>query len=162
MFFLAWRRRFWSPFMFDELNRIAESYQSELQVAKSRENSLRDSVTQATGVAASAGETQVQLRELERTRDTYKNLYQSFLTRYQEAIQQQSFPITAARIITTAEKPTKPSAPKRALVVAFAMFVGCAFGSGIAAFREFRDRFFRTGDDVRDVLDVESLGVMTT
>jgi succinoglycan biosynthesis transport protein ExoP len=82
--------------MFDELNRIAESYQSELQVAKSRENSLRDSVTQATGVAASAGETQVQLRELERTRDTYKNLYQSFLTRYQEAIQQQSFPITAA------------------------------------------------------------------
>ncbi|RUV37584.1 chromosome partitioning protein ParA, partial [Mesorhizobium sp. M1A.T.Ca.IN.004.03.1.1] len=25
---------------------------------------------------------------------------------------------------------------------------------------EFRDRFFRTGDDVKDMLDVESLGVM--
>jgi succinoglycan biosynthesis transport protein ExoP len=37
-------------------------------------------------VAAMAGETQVQLRELERTRDTYKNLYQSFLTRYQAAV----------------------------------------------------------------------------
>ena len=146
--------------MFDELNRIAESYQSELQVAQSREKSLRDSVDQATGVAATAGETQVQLRELERTRDTYKNLYQNFLTRYQEAIQQQSFPITAARIITIAETPTKPSAPKRSLVVAFAMFLGCAFGSGIGAFREFRDRFFRTGDDVKDMLDVESLGVM--
>ncbi|AIC28581.1 succinoglycan biosynthesis transport protein exoP [Rhizobium etli bv. mimosae str. IE4771] len=146
--------------MFDELNRIAESYQSELTVAQSREKSLRDSVDKATGVAATAGETQVQLRELERTRDTYKNLYQSFLARYQEAIQQQSFPITAARIITTAETPTKPSAPKRSLVIAFAMFLGCAFGSGIGAFREFRDRFFRTGDDVRDMLDVESLGVM--
>lgn len=146
--------------MFDELNRIAESYQSELTVAQSREKSLRDSVDKATGVAATAGETQVQLRELERTRDTYKNLYQSFLARYQEAIQQQSFPITAARIITTAETPTKPSAPKRSLVVAFAMFLGCAFGSGIGAFREFRDRFFRTGDDVKDMLDVESLGVM--
>ncbi|MBX4959592.1 polysaccharide biosynthesis tyrosine autokinase [Rhizobium lentis] len=146
--------------MFDELNRIAESYQSELTVAQSREKSLRDSVDKATGVAATAGETQVQLRELERTRDTYKNLYQSFLARYQEAIQQQSFPITAARIITTAETPTKPSAPKRSLVIAFAMFLGCAFGSGIGAFREFRDRFFRTGDDVRDMLDIESLGVM--
>ncbi|MBX5068954.1 polysaccharide biosynthesis tyrosine autokinase [Rhizobium lentis] len=146
--------------MFDELNRIAESYQSELTVAQSREKSLRDSVDKATGVAATAGETQVQLRELERTRDTYKNLYQSFLARYQEAIQQQSFPITAARIITTAETPTKPSAPKRSLVIAFAMFLGCAFGSGIGAFREFRDRFFRTGDDVKDMLDVESLGVM--
>ncbi|TLX13821.1 polysaccharide biosynthesis tyrosine autokinase [Rhizobium sp. MHM7A] len=146
--------------MFDELNRIAESYQSELTVAQSREKSLRDSVDKATGVAATAGETQGQLRELERTRDTYKNLYQSFLARYQEAIQQQSFPITAARIITTAETPTKPSAPKRSLVIAFAMFLGCAFGSGIGAFREFRDRFFRTGDDVRDMLDVESLGVM--
>ncbi len=150
----------YSRLMFEELNRIAESYQSELQVAQSRETSLRNSVDQATGVAAANGETQVQLRELERTRDTYKNLYQSFLQRYQEAIQQQSFPITAARIISAAQTPTAPSAPKRSLIIAFAAFLGCSVGAGIGAFREFRDRYFRNGDDVREMLDIEYLGIM--
>ncbi len=144
--------------MFEELNRIAESYQSELQVAESREKSLQASVSQATGVTTAAGETQVQLRELERTADTYRNLYQTFLARFQEATQQQSFPITDARIITRAQVPTAPSAPKKPLILALAMALGAAFGGGIGAFREFRDRFFRTGEQVRDVLSLEYIG----
>lgn len=144
--------------MFEELNRIAESYQSELQVAQTREKSLQDSVTQASSVTAAAGETQVQLRELERTADTYRNLYQTFLARFQEATQQQSFPITDARIITRAQVPTAPSAPKKPLILALAMALGAAFGGGIGAFREFRDRFFRTGEQVRDVLSLEYIG----
>jgi succinoglycan biosynthesis transport protein ExoP len=144
--------------MFEELNRIAESYQSELDVAKSREKSLAESVTQASGVSALAGETQVQLRELERTSETYKNLYQTFLQRYQEAIQQQSFPITEARIISRATPPQGPSHPRKSLVLALSLFLGCAVGGGIGAFREFRDRFFRIGEQVRDVLGVEYLG----
>lgn len=145
--------------MFEELNRIAESYQSDVQVAKSREDSLKKSVADATGVAASAGETQVQLRELERTSDSYKNLYQTFLTRYQEATQQQSFPITDARIITRSVKPSAPSAPKKPIVLAIAVILGAMVGGGIGAFREFRDRFFRTGEDVRSVLGLEFLGM---
>ncbi len=144
--------------MFEELNRIAESYQSELQVALSREKSLQDSVAQATGVSANAGETQVQLRELERTAETYRNLYQTFLQRFQEATQQQSFPITEARIITKGQVPTSPSAPKKPLVLALAMALGAVVGGGIGAFREFRDRFFRTGEQVREVLSLEYIG----
>ncbi len=145
--------------MFEELGRIAESYQSNLDVAKSRERSLTESVAQATGISASANETQVQLRELEREAETYKNLYQTFLQRYQEAIQQQSFPVTEARIISHAATPTRPSHPRKALVLAFSLVLGCCAGVGLAAFREFRDRFFRTGDQVRDVLGQEFLGI---
>lgn len=145
--------------MFEELGRIAASYQSNLDVAKSREKSLTDSVAQATGVSATANETQVQLRELEREAETYKNLYQTFLQRYQEAIQQQSFPVTEARIISQATKPDRPSHPRKALVLALALVLGCGAGVGLAAFREFRDRFFRTGDQVRDVLGQEFLGI---
>lgn len=144
--------------MFEELNRIAESYQSELQVAESREKSLQTSVSQATGVTAAAGETQVQLRELERTADTYRNLYQTFLTRFQEATQQQSFPITEARIISRAQVPLIPSAPKKPLILALALVLGAGFGGAVGAYREFRDRFFRTGEQVRDVLSLEYLG----
>lgn len=98
--------------LFAELSRIAESYRSDVDVAKSRENDLYNKVTQATSVSAAAGETQVELRELERTADAYRNLYQSFLSRFQEASQQQSFPVTEARVISRATVPKSPSYPK--------------------------------------------------
>jgi len=145
--------------MFEELGRIAESYRSELDVAISRENNLTESVAQATGISATASETQVQLRELEREAETYKNLYQTFLQRYQESVQQQSFPITEARIISRATAPTVPSYPRKLMVLALSLVLGCAAGAGIGALREFRDRFFRTGEQVRDVLGQEFLGI---
>jgi succinoglycan biosynthesis transport protein ExoP len=144
--------------MFGELRRIAESYQSELEVARSRERNITDGVSSATDVSVVANETQVQLRELERTSETYKNLYQTFLTRYQEATQGQSFPVTEARVISKAIPPTVPSSPRKALVLALSIILGGAVGTGIGAFRELRDRFFRTGDQVRDILGLEYLG----
>lgn len=145
--------------MFEEVNRIAESYKSDLDVAKAREKSLSDSVSQATGISATANETQVQLRELEREAETYKNLYQTFLQRYQEAVQQQSFPVTEARVITRASPPKSPSHPKKPLVLALFIVMGGAVGCGFGAFREIRDRYFRTGDQIRDTLKLEFLGM---
>jgi polysaccharide biosynthesis transport protein len=144
--------------MFEELGRIAESYRSDLQVAQAREASVRASVDAATGISAGANETQVQLRELEREAETYRNLYQTFLQRYQEAVQQQSFPITEARVITDAQVPGGPSKPRKGLSLALALVLGLAAGSGLGAYREFRDRFFRTADQVREELDLEFLG----
>lgn len=144
--------------LFAELSRIAESYRSDVDVARSRENDLYNKVTQATSVSAAAGETQVELRELERTADAYRNLYQSFLSRFQEASQQQSFPVTEARVISRATVPKSPSYPKKPLLMALFLVLGAGVGTGIGAFREFRDRFFRTGDQVRENVSLEYLG----
>ena len=102
--------RQYEKLMFDELGRIAESYKSDLVIAQSREQSLKSSLKGLVGTHASANETAVALRELEREAETYRTLYQSFLQRYQEALQQQSFPITEARIISSALPP-----PRRAI-----------------------------------------------
>ncbi len=147
--------------MFSELTRLADTYQGEYEVAQAREASLRESVAKATGVSSNANNLQVQLRELEREADTYRNLYQTFLQRYQEAIQQQSFPVTTARVITNAQPPLKPSQPRKLLVLALGAFLGCAGGAGIGAAREFRDRFFRTADQVSENLGLECLGLIT-
>ena len=145
--------------MFEELSRYQQSYKSEYDVAQARENALADNVEKARGESAIAGETGVQLRELERAADSYKNLYQTFLQRYQEAVQQQSFPITEARVITRPVKPDKPSYPRKALVISIFGLVGAAFGSAFGGLREMRDRFFRTGEQVRDELHLEFLGL---
>lgn len=145
--------------MFAELSRISESYKSDLDVAQAREKNLNDSVALATGVSATAGVTQVQLRELEREAETYKNLYQTFLQRYQEAIQQQSFPVTEARIIARAVPAIGPSYPKKPLTLALFFLFGVAAGCGVGAWREYRERFFRTGKQVQDYLGLEFLGL---
>ncbi len=145
--------------MFAELSRYEESYKSEYDVAQSRQNSLEESLTKSKGESALAGETGVQLRELLRAADSYKNLYQTFLQRYQEAVQQQSFPITQARVITRPTTPDKPSRPKKPLVIALFAVLGAAVGSAIGGFRELRDRFFRTAEQVRDELGLEFLGL---
>lgn len=144
--------------MFAELNRISESYKNELDVAQTRQNTLEQSLDKAKNESASAGESSVQLRELERSAETYKNLYQTFLQRYQEAIQQQSFPITEARIITRPVKPQRPSYPRKLMVLAIFAVFGAAAGSGVGAVRELRDRFFRTGEQIRDEINLEYLG----
>lgn len=144
--------------MFQEVSRIAQSYKSDLEVAEARERTLEASVAKATTVSNSASQTQVQLRELQREAETYKNMYQTFLQRYQEAMQQQSFPVTEARVISKAIPPKIPSKPNKPMLLALFMIMGAAAGGGIAMFREFRDRFFRTGEQVRDVLGLEFLG----
>jgi succinoglycan biosynthesis transport protein ExoP len=146
--------------MFDELGRIAEGYLSEVVIAKSREQSVRSSLQGLVGIHASANETAVALRELEREAETYRTLYQSFLQRYQEAVQQQSFPITEARVITNALVPLGPSHPKTAIILAVSLLLGGALGVALGAVRELRDRAYRTEEQVRDELGLEFLGML--
>lgn len=146
--------------IFDELGRIAESYRSEFKIEKSREQALGKELAALVGETASTNEVLVNLRELEREAETYKNLYQSFLQRFQETVQKQSFPITEARIITKARPPGTPSRPRKSLVMALALALGGIGGLGFGVLREFRDRGVRTGDQVRDRLGLEFLGLV--
>jgi len=146
--------------IFDELKRIAETYRSEGEVARAKELSLRNSLASLEDQSASTNQTLVQLRELERESDTYRMLYQNFLQRYQETVQQQSSPITEARVITSATPPGAASRPKRSLALAMSLVIGSLIGLAIAALREYRDRVFRTAAQVRDELGLEFLGIL--
>lgn len=146
--------------LFEELNRIGESYRSDLQIAQTRfeaaEKNLKDLMSQA----AINNQTLVELRELERTSDTYKTLYQTFLQRYQQAAQTQSFPIVNARVITEASVPLKPSAPKKPIIISLGLIAGLGLGVGFATLREMKDRSFRTGEQIAHKLGLEFLGLV--
>jgi polysaccharide biosynthesis transport protein len=148
--------------IYEELQRIAESYRSDAEVARQKEQSLSLSMSGLVGASAGTNETLVQLRELERESETYKNLYQTFMQRYQEAIQQQSFPVSEARVITAARPPLNASYPKRSLILALSLVMGAMVGAGLGALREYQDRVFRTASQVRDELGLEFLGLLQT
>ncbi|MGD0720281.1 MAG: GNVR domain-containing protein [Roseiarcus sp.] len=146
--------------IFEELQRIAETYRSEGQVARAKEESMNVSMSALISRSAGTNQTMVQLRELEREAETYRTLYQAFLQRYQETVQQQSYPTTEARVITEATPPTAPSYPKRSMTLSFSLIIGSLAGIGIGALREYRDRVFRVASQVRDELGLELLGML--
>jgi polysaccharide biosynthesis transport protein len=143
-----------------ELGSIARSYESDFEVAKARLEELNRNVNNLISVAVSANAKLVQLRELERSADTYKGLYDTFSQRYQQTIQQQSFPLSDARVVTSAAPPLQPSQPKPIITVVLSALLGALTGGAWGAVREYRDGSVRTGKDVREELGLRCLGLL--
>ena len=121
---------------------------------------LDKSMASLVSQKAVSNETLVSLRELEREADVFKNLYETFLQRYQDAIQRQSFPNSEARVITPASLPGAPSWPKGSIVLAFSALLGLLAGSAIGVYREAKDRVFRVAHQVRDELGLDLIGML--
>nr|WP_265519653.1 Wzz/FepE/Etk N-terminal domain-containing protein [Nitratireductor luteus] len=146
--------------IFRELEQLTESYRNEYTVARAREESLRGNVGTMADESSVTGRALVKLRELEQRSTTLANLYQTYLARYEEASQQRSLPIAKARVISEAENPVGPSSPKKTMVLALSLVLGLFAGGGTAALQEFRERFFRTGEDVKAALGLKFLGYL--
>jgi len=88
-----------------------------------------------TNPAPAKGYTET-LDELESTALTYRKMFESALQAFTEAEQRQSYPVSNARIISTAIKPISKSSPKRLRAIAIAGVAGILLGLGVALFRE--------------------------
>jgi succinoglycan biosynthesis transport protein ExoP len=146
--------------IFDELRRIAETFKSDVEIAKARESSIEKDLSDAVAQSQSTNQAQVALRELESSAQTYRALYDNFLQRYMEAIQQQSFPITEARLISQASRPLSKSSPNAALVLAISSTGGLLLAFGFAFLAEVSDRGFRTTDQVEKSLQTDCVAVL--
>src|SRR5207247_9166993 len=91
--------------IWDEITRIGESYKSELQIAKSQEEAIDKRMIDVFQKSGATRQAQVRLRELETGANTYRGIYETFLSRLTQSIQQQSFPATEARVVTEAYPP---------------------------------------------------------
>jgi succinoglycan biosynthesis transport protein ExoP len=143
-----------------ELGRIAETYKSEFEIATAREESVQKSLAQIVSESQTTNQAQIALRELESSAQTYRALYDNFLQRYMESVQQQSFPITEARVITQASRPGGKSSPKSTLVLALSIAGGMLLGIGLGVLRDISDRVFRTGRQVETLLQTDCIAVL--
>ena len=146
--------------IFDELKRLGETYKSDYEIAKQREGGVQKELAQAVSKAQETDTASVSLRELQSTAQTYKSLYDNFLQRYMESVQQQSFPITEARVISTASRPLQKSNPITLLVLAIASLGGMALGFGIGMLRDLSDRVFRTSEQVENLLQTACIALV--
>lgn len=144
----------------DEMGKIAQSYKSDYEISLTRETSIQKSLDSAVADSRITNRAQVPLRELESDAQTAHTMYDNFLQRYTEAVQEQSFPISEARLITPAAPPSTRSHPNTLIVLAVTAAGGMMVAFGAAVLREASDRTFRTGAQVEDVLHVNCIAML--
>ena len=144
----------------DEMRKIAESYESDYEIARTREASIRTSLDNVIGNSHGANLAQVKLRDLLSNAQTTKSEYENLLRHYNDAVQQQSFPISDAGVISPAEPPDQKSWPDPLIVLLASTAGGFLVACGISAAREDTHKVFRTGRQIADVLDANCLAIV--
>ena len=138
----------------DEIKQIAGTYRSDFEVAKQHADEVQKAYDAAVLQTQENNQAKVVLNDLKSKARTYRELYENFLQRYMESVQQQSFPITEARLISPALRPLEKSNPKTLLTLAISACAGIILGFAVGVFRDLWDRVFRTTEQAEKLLHV--------
>ncbi|MDH3664759.1 MAG: polysaccharide biosynthesis tyrosine autokinase, partial [Alphaproteobacteria bacterium] len=117
----------------DEVRRVVQDLENEVAVAQAREVELQSSLQGIQGQSSTVELAQVELRNLTREAETNRQLFETFLTRFREIVEQQELQEADARIMSAADVPSKPSSPRTKLVTMIA-FVGSLATGAILVF----------------------------
>jgi polysaccharide biosynthesis transport protein len=146
--------------IFDEVKRLAETYKSDFEIAKQREDNEKKELSRMVSQSQVSDSAQATVGQLESTAQSYKDLYTNFLQRYTESVQQQSFPISEARLISTASAPLGKSYPNVLMVASEACLLALMAGFGFGWLRDKSDGTFRTSESVEKALNLSCIALI--
>ena len=106
----------------DEIGRIEQQFKSEYELAKKREEELDKSLAKFVSQSTETNQAQITLFSLDAAAKGYRRLYDNFLQRHTESVQQQTFPVSEARQISAAS--AVKTGPKTALVGLVTLIAG--------------------------------------
>jgi polysaccharide biosynthesis transport protein len=135
-----------------ELKRMAETFKSDYLIAKQQQEAVERQLASAVSKSQTVSGAQVNLRELESAAQGSRTLYNLFQQRYLESMQQESFPVPEARVVSSAAIPTQSSSKSPFVVLAMATLGGMMLGGCLGLLRDTMDRVFRTGEQVETSL----------
>ena len=115
----------------DEVGRILVSLENEVDFARTRVNSLQNSLREAQGETSEQNKEAIQLRALEREAAANRALYQTFLNRFKETSTTQGMETSDARVVSYAEVPGWPSYPNRKKMLIQYVVVGFIAACGL-------------------------------
>jgi succinoglycan biosynthesis transport protein ExoP len=144
----------------DEVRRLAETSRSDFEVAKQRQQEIEKQLAVAVSQSRTTNSAELTMRELETSAKGYRSLYESFLQRYMGSVQQESFPISEARVISPASPPQGKSKPKSVLILALGILGGIALGTALGVLRDTMDRVFRTSSQLEAALHLPCLSLV--
>ncbi|MBC7635908.1 MAG: hypothetical protein H7251_09935 [Acetobacteraceae bacterium] len=143
-----------------ELARMTETYRGDFEVAQANLNEIQARLNEQVKATAQTNIERSELRSLQSSAQAYRNIYETFLQRFTQAMQNQSYPISDARVAAVAMAPLERSQPRAAIVLSVALALGVAFGILIAVIRDALDGTVRTVAQFRIASGMDCLGLI--
>jgi uncharacterized protein involved in exopolysaccharide biosynthesis/Mrp family chromosome partitioning ATPase len=118
--------------MRSEAERLARQLENDAKLADDRIDSLTKSLDQVKKLASRTNEQDVQLRALEREGKAQRDLLESYLAKYREAVARDNINAAPpeARIISRASPAIKPDYPKKVPIILIAAFAAFTLSAG--------------------------------
>jgi uncharacterized protein involved in exopolysaccharide biosynthesis/Mrp family chromosome partitioning ATPase len=115
-----------------EGERLARQLDNDAKLADDRIDSLTKSLDQVKKLASHTNEQDVQLRALEREGKAQRDLLESYLAKYREAVARENINAAPpeARVISRASPAIKPDYPKKVPIILIAAFAAFTLSAG--------------------------------
>jgi polysaccharide biosynthesis transport protein len=142
-----------------EIRKVASGIESELSVARGREQRLDSALQQLKSNLAQSNTADVQLRALEREVDANRSILEAFLARSEQLRSQMDSGAFQpdARIISKAVIPVEPSFPPVKIFLAIALVLATVIGLFLLFVVEQLERGFRDSSQVQQTTGVRTL-----
>ncbi len=143
------------------LRKVRNETEKELDALKEEEKTLRQSVATYQRRVDNAPHREQEIQELSRDYKTMKELYNTLLQRYQEALVAASMEHGQKgdqfRLLDQAIPSTRPAAPNRPRLLLIGLMLSCVLAGGAIGLIEHRDTSFHTVNELRTFTKVPVL-----
>src|SRR5437870_6827170 len=143
-----------------EIQNMVSAAQAEYKVAKAREDTLFNNVTQMRREGQDLNEKEIQYLALQRESETNQQLYDSIAKRMKETGVTGGLDANDVRVVEAATAPTAPIRPRKAWNLGLSIVVGLGLGLATAVAIEYFDTTVRNADDVERYLGLPVIGIV--
>ncbi|MEM7023024.1 MAG: polysaccharide biosynthesis tyrosine autokinase [Pseudomonadota bacterium] len=148
--------------MQEEVQRIISDLNNEVAVARARERELNSNMASLQGDAANVELAEIQLRDLTMEADANRELFATFLARFNEIIEQQELQEADASVPSPATVPLGPSHPMVKLVTMIGFAASMVLGVLLVFVVERWDTGygFRSAEEIQSALGLRALALV--
>ncbi|KQY26670.1 GumC family protein [Rhizobium sp. Root482] len=127
-----------------ETHQIIGSLRNEISVSQRQQAGLESSLQEMQDAMSKTSESLVHADQLDREASANRAIYESYLTRYKQTIEQDGIATAEARVISRAMRPTRPASPNFTLWMLIGAIAGTGAGMSLALLRHLTDRSVRS------------------
>ncbi len=144
--------------IFSEMERFTRTELSAFEISMRQEKTLEAKLNELLTVEKNNSIEQTQLAELEQKAETYQNILDDFIEKYENITQKEDFTLTSTRIISEAIRPETYAHPKSVLILSIMLVLGSAVAFVTVLYLASNDNTLKTAEEINAFLGLKNLG----
>ncbi len=141
-----------------EVQQIIDSLRNEISVTRRQQTAVEANLRQIQDSMSTANQALVHADQLDREAAANRAIYESYLTRYKQTIEQDGIASAEARMISRAVPAMSKASPRLSTWLAMGTIGGVAFGFFGAFLLEMRDRSIRSAEALESITRLPIIG----